>query len=1420
MQNSFISRRIGATAATLAVIIVAGFSWTAHSTPAEADGPRRIKALFLGDRGHHEPLQRARQFYSVMGQRGIDITYTENVADLNPKTLGRYDCLIVYANITTIKPAEEQALLDFVASGKGFVPIHCASYCFLNSPAITALTGGRFKSHGTGVFKETIVQPDHPIMKGLTAIESWDETYVHEMHNEKDRTVLADRVDGDHREPYTWVRTHGKGRVFYTAWGHDQRTWGHVGFQDLIERGVRWASGDWAMQGPLTLKPFEYAPAKLPFYPAGMQWGTSETTQRPMQQPVVADESMRHMVVPPGFDVRLFASDPEIKKPICMAWDERGRLWVAETFDYPNNIQGEGNGHDRIVICEDTNGDGIADKFTVFADKLSIPTSIVFANGGLIVAQVPHMLFLKDTDGDDKADVRKILFSGWGTSDTHAVVSNMRWGFDNWIYGVVGYSGFNGMVGGQRVSFGQGLLRFKPDGSKLEFLGSTTNNTWGLGLSEDGNIFASTANNHPSFFLHIPNRYYEQVRGFPAKRLENIADTQHIYPITDKVRQVDQHGSYTAGAGHALYTARSFPKEYWNRVAFVAEPTGHVLGKFILERNGSAFTSRNDFSMLASDDEWTSPITAEVGPDGSLWMIDWYNYIIQHNPIPRGFVQGKGNAYETPLRDKEHGRVYRIRHEDAKAYEPIYLHNATPTRLVQTLSNDNMFWRLTAQRLLVDRGNSDVVPELIKLTADTSVDGIGLNPGAIHALWTMQGLNALDGSNTQAAAAAGQTLHHPSAAVRKTAVAVLPRTAESIDAILSAKLLEDSDLEVRKCTLLSLSEMPPSDLVGAAIFQILSRKENANDRWITDAAIIAAARHDAGFLKAAFAAYENKETPQPIKVAQSNLISNPSIEDGQDGKPRGWQIRHYSGRATHDWVTGGRTGEHSLRIQSDRGADSSWFADVKVEPDTDYRLTGWIKTEGVERTGAGLGALFNVHLIGVRTRAINGTNDWQKVEVTFNSGDQTMVGINALFGGFGQSKGTAWFDDVELVRAQSAGLPGTVGKVVAAVTNHYAQRGPTESAAATLASLRRTNPLLASVVVASLAAGWPEGKAPQLSDADIAELHAVMKALPADSRDGMIALADRWGQRQIFAEEIAGVIRDLRTALADKKLESQKRLDASRRLILVDDSREAIDLVLKQINPTAPPEVQMGLLDALSTSRNSAAGQAIVARWTALSPMVQTGAVNLMLRKAAWTSALLDGVEAGAINPRDLRPQHWQVLTSQRDRQLADRAQKLEKSAGRSPNADKQKLFESLKPLADKKGDASIGKQVFVKNCAVCHTLEGEGGKVGPELTGIGARARADILLEIIDPNRSVEGTYRQWMVETKDEVLFGRLMGESKTSVEIIDAAGKLHEVPRQEIRKLFASDRSVMPEGFEQLPGQEITSLLEFLAQSTVKH
>ncbi len=1385
-----------------------------------SESPPGLRVLFLGDAGHHQPAERFKQIEPILAGRGIELDYTAALEDLNPAKLAGYDAVLVYANWTKIAPAQERALLDFVDAGGGFIPIHCASYCFLNSPKYIELVGAQFQTHGTGVFRETIVQPDHSVLRGIAPIESWDETYVHTKHN-TNRLVLAERRDQRGAEPYTWVRQHGKGRVFYTAWGHDQRTWSNKNFQGLVENGIRWASANSPsrLQPKIGLKPFEYmeAPAPLPNYVANARWGTQAEPIRTMQKPLSPPESMDHLVTFPGFQASLFAAEPDIVKPIWLAWDERGRLWIAETIDYPNNMQPPGQGHDRIKICEDTDGDGHADKFTVFVDQLSVPTSFVFANGGIIVVHSGKTEFFQDTDGDDKADVRKVLFSGWGTGDTHAGPSNLRYGFDNWIWGTVGYSGFNGTVGGKSIRFGQGIYRFKPDGSALEFIRSSNNNTWGLGFTEDDILFGSTANGNASMYMPMPNRYYEAVNGWSASRLETIADSQRFYPLTEKVRQVDYHGRYTAGAGSAFYTARSFPKEYWNRAQFVAEPTGHLLGRFFIEPRGSDFIAHNARNFLASDDEWTSPVCAEVGPDAALWVSDWYNYIIQHNPTPQGFRTGKGAAYETPLRDKTHGRIYRIAYTPAKNAAKIQLDTSSPQQLVAALKSDNMLWRTTAQRLLVSRGNKDVAPALCALVRDTSVDEIGLNPAAIHALWTLHGLGALDGSDTESLEAAVGALQHPSAGVRRAAVNVLPRTESSAKAMLAAKLLGDTDAQARLATLLALAESPASEAAANGIFQMLQEPRNAEDRWIPDAATSAAAHNDAAFLKAVLSNY--KPASGTVVEPRGNLLPNPSFEQIQDNRPTGWRTVTYSGRSQSSLADQGHTGGHSAKIVSEQGSDSSWSIQVPVKPRTDYRLTGWIKTEHAQKVGGALGALLNVHELQDAqkgaTKPLIGDNDWTQVELNFNSGELNQLTINCLFGGWGRARGAAWFDDIELTPAPGSELAGELGRVVRTVTRHYAERGPVESIVPTLAALKVASPNLSVPVLDGLVSGWPRGKAPDIGPNEKEALVRLMQSLPESVRDRLLALAQRWERTDLFGTDIAQIVGTLRTRVSNQSLNDRERIDSAKRLAGLDAGHDTAEFVLGQINRLSPPELGTGLIEALAGSRDVDTAQAMLGRLSDFTPAVRRAAISTLMRRPDWTRALLDAVERGQIKRSDISAEHWSQLKQNPNRMIAGRAARLSAPLG-AISTDRAEIVQKLLPLANEKGDPARGQQVFTATCAVCHTFSGQGGKIGPDLTGISARARTEILIDILDPNRSVEANYRLWNVSTKEgETLSGRLETETQTTVEILDTTGQKHVIQRKEIASMEASQLSIMPTGFEALPPEDLKGLLDYLAQ-----
>ena len=321
------------------------------------------------------------------------------------------------------------------------------------------------------------------------------------------------------------------------------------------------------------------------------------------------------------------------------------------------------------------------------------------------------------------------------------------------------------------------------------------------------------------------------------------------------MRQVDHHGHYTAGAGHALYTARAFPQQWWNKTAFVCGPTGHLIGTFVLRRDGADYTSTSPLNLLASDDEWCAPIMAEVGPDGAVWVIDWYNYIVQHNPTPHGFNTGKGAAYESDLRDKQHGRIYRVVATDGgadKLHNFTSLATATNEQLAAQLKHPSFPWRLQAQRLLIERRADDVLQPLLTLMEDDSVDEIGLNVGAIHALHTLSGLGYIKLDSRYKASGfvtsgLQSALTHPSAGVRRNAIAVLPHDEAGLSLLLQHdELFRDGDAQVKLQAILTLADMPASTEAGGLVANLASVD---TDRVLIDALTAAAAKHAISYLQ-------------------------------------------------------------------------------------------------------------------------------------------------------------------------------------------------------------------------------------------------------------------------------------------------------------------------------------------------------------------------------------------------------------------------------------------------------------------------------------------------------------------------------------------------------------------------------------------
>lgn len=647
------------------------------------------------------------------------------------------------------------------------------------------------------------------------------------------------------------AKSDGKGLLKYTDGKRPTDATLREAVLDAVSRPARTAWESLLASRP----PLRRLPGEVPNYerrPQAIQY----------QAPLSPADSLRYTQVPADFELQLFAAEPDVVKPIAMAWDERGRAWVVEARDYPHGLVDEGvPGKADVKICEDTDGDGRADKFTIFADGLNLATSLVFVNGGVLVAEARHMLFLKDTNGDDRADVRQAVLPGWGVGDSHAMQSSLGRGFDNWLYGAVGYSNFRGTVGGKDVQFGQGVFRFKADGSALEFLHQFNNNTWGFGQNAAGDTFGSTANGNPTFYGYLPAHILNPTQpgggrrgggggGFrPGYRLgpdngvedipanvrrlpsaKTMAPGMRMHPNTPNVRMVDNFGGYTAAAGHTFMVSDALPPRLQGK-ALVTEPTAKLIGIMDIRPDGGGYQALDGFNLLASTDEWMSPIFAEVGPDGAVWVIDFYSFVIQHNPTPNlqsagiQATTGRGGAYLTQndLRDQTHGRIYRAVWKDAPKPAIRSLARAGTAELVAALDSGNQFWSLTAQRLLVDSQQTDAAPALKKrVRAATG------GKGAIHALWSLSGIGALDKDTHQAALLARDP------ALRRNAIRALPATEEGRRLFFGSPVIQDPDLITRQAAFVKLLEFPTIPEIRTVVAQLPRVASNTRDPFLND----------------------------------------------------------------------------------------------------------------------------------------------------------------------------------------------------------------------------------------------------------------------------------------------------------------------------------------------------------------------------------------------------------------------------------------------------------------------------------------------------------------------------------------------------------------------------------------------------------
>jgi putative heme-binding domain-containing protein len=388
--------------------------------------------------------------------------------------------------------------------------------------------------------------------------------------------------------------------------------------------------------------------------------------------------------------------------------------------------------------------------------------------------------------------------------------------------------------------------------------------------------------------------------------------------------------------------------------------------------------------------------------------------------------------------------------------------------------------------------------------------------------------------------------------------------------------------------------------------------------------------------------------------------------------------------------------------------------------------------------------------------------------------------------------------------------------LVATVAEHLARNRPASAEFNGLAdSMAEAPPALAEAALGGFVRGWPRDYRLELSGEAEVSLGQLLARVSPAAKGQLLRLASLWGSGglQQYATQI---VESLAATIEDGKAPLEERVQSARQLVeLQPDRGEVVARVLSPVTPQAPPELATGLIEALSASSSSAVAAQLVERMPQLTPAAKQAAIRTLLARAETTMAFLSAVEQGKAHLDDLALDQKQALSAHPSRDIRRRATQLLRAGGGLPNPDRQKVLDELLPVAQKQGDPHAGKELFKKHCSKCHTHSGEGQRIGPDLTGMAVHPKAELMIHVFDPSRSVEGNFRTYTVITADGVvLSGMLAGESRTAIELIDAEAKRHTLLREDLEELVASSKSLMPEGFEkQMTPAEITDLMEFL-------
>ena len=1124
--------------------------------------------------------------------------------------------------------------------------------------------------------------------------------------------------------------------------------------------------------------------------------GVRETEHRTPAQ------EMASFVLPPGFEVQLVASEPDIAKPLNMAFDARGRLWVTNTLEYPWPVEVGKPGRDSIKILEDRDGDGTAEHITDFADGLNIPMGLYPYKDGVICYSIPYIWFLRDTDGDGQCDRREKLYGPFDhTRDTHGMCNGFLRGFDGWLYACHGFNNESSVAGrdGNRVEMKSGnTFRIRLDGSRIEHYTHGQVNPFGMSYDARGDLFTADCHTKPVTLL-LQNGYYESF-GKPHDGLGFVPNVMD-----------HSHGS-TAIGGIAISDIESrWPIAYANN-AFGGNVMTSRINRNSLIYNGSSVRAQEEPDLLVSGDPWFRPVDLKFGPDGSLYVADFYNRIIGHYEVP----------LEHPGRDRTSGRIWKIVYRPN--HEAVEMRDDSKGigRLVNQLGAKQRTRRMLAVDHLSDKTGTASVPAVRSAFYKRKTA-----QHRIHAMWTLHRLDAVRDEEIDAAVSDSSPL------VRGHAFRLLGERGEASrqTRIWLRQGLSDSDPSVNRAAvmaimhcrdplhidpLINLYRATPANDVHLRHAIRMALRDNSREPSVFASATHDVAKHDVELWAGICVALKTHEA--------SRFLAQHIATLAEGDKDRLGQYARLAMLGVTDETAETIVNVARLRFENDVEFQISLLNDLRSGLAADNTLpspvTEWatdlaVELMQLEREVRPI--LWTEHLHPQ-------TQDRQKCWVVSNRRKcaDTHAAIR-LWSSFTNGE-----QRTAILRSGVFDLPTTFEFFLAGHDGYPEQQLQKQN-------MVRVRDATDHQVLKSWSPPRNDTAQPQkwttgenagrsvyveLIDGDTASAYAWL-AVGRFSVEGLnpnrLIEDRRLAMRLVSDFRLDSLRGDLQSFLSNEKTDRETRANAAHALAALDQDARVAALAETLTISSLETDLRLEISRALASSHptpDSIAARLASAVAFATTQEQERVAGHLCTDRGGMVM-LLELIENGHLNTRVLsQPTTRAQLNSLATPELGDRIGQLVKSV-EEPESIQKRIDMLVAEYDSRGGDVTSGQRVFEKSCANCHRVGGKGAEIGPNLDGIGSRGLQRVSEDVLAPSRNVDVAFRSSMIVTDSgKAHSGLIKAENDRSVRLVDSTGKEVLLSKREIELRKQTSLSPMPSTFsEALKPEELLDLMSYL-------